>query len=52
MKDVNGARLAEYTEYLTLMRQQLDDEVFNRAWTYGCSMPIDQAVEIAMNYHY
>ena len=52
-----GARMgegdqAEYTEYLTLMRQQLDDEVFNRAWTYGCSMPIDQAVEIAMNYNY
>jgi hypothetical protein len=52
-----GARMgegdqAEYTEYQTLMRQQLDDDEFNNAWTHGYSMPIDQAVEIAMNNHY
>ena len=52
-----GARMgvgdqAEYTEYQTLMRKQLDDNEFNNAWTYGYTMTIDQAVEIAFNNHF
>jgi tetratricopeptide (TPR) repeat protein len=43
---------AEYNEYLTRLRQQLDDDEFNNAWTHGYTMTIDQAVEIAMNIHF
>jgi len=52
-----GARMgegdqAEYNEYLTRLRQQLDDDEFNNACTYGYTMTIDQAVEVAINIHF
>lgn len=37
--------LAEYNEYLTLVRQQLDDKKIKRAWERGYSITIDQAIE-------
>ena len=43
---------AEYNEYLTRLRQQLDDGEFNNAWTDGYTMTIDQAVEVAMKNHF
>ena len=38
----------EFDEYKALVRSQLDEETFARAWAAGQSMTFDQALDYAL----
>jgi predicted ATPase/DNA-binding NarL/FixJ family response regulator/transcriptional regulator with XRE-family HTH domain len=38
----------DYNKYLTIMREQLDEVVFNKTWAEGHAMAFEQAIEFAL----
>jgi hypothetical protein len=52
LRQALGARMGsddqrEYEHYLALLRHQLDDAAFTVAWSEGCAMTAEQAIEEA-----